>query len=63
MAGGAPVTQHYTEVCGADGYAPDASATARLAKKFVGADGDVPSGGLADAIRGVEKMMSVVEPT
>lgn len=63
MAGGAPVTAHYTEISGADGYAPDASATARLAKKFVGAEGDSPGGALADAISAVEQMMSVVEPT
>ncbi|HZQ07532.1 MAG TPA: corrinoid protein [Anaerolineae bacterium] len=63
MAGGAPVTAHYTELAGADGYAPDASATARMVKKFVGADGDAPGGALADAIAAVENMMSVVEPT
>lgn len=63
MAGGAPVTAHYTELAGADGYAPDASATARLVKKFVGADGDAPGGALAEAIRAVENMMSVAEPS
>jgi 5-methyltetrahydrofolate--homocysteine methyltransferase len=63
MAGGAPVTVHYTELSGADGYAPDASATARLAKSFVGITGDAPGGALADAIGAVEKMMSVVEPS
>ena len=62
MAGGAPVTAHYAQISGTDGYAPDASATARLAKKFVGAEGDVPTGALADAISAVENMMSVVEP-
>jgi 5-methyltetrahydrofolate--homocysteine methyltransferase len=63
MAGGAPVTAHYTQSAGADGYAPDASATARLAKQFVGADGDAPGGALAEAISAVENMMSVVEPS
>lgn len=63
MAGGAPVTAHYTEIAGADGYAPDASATARLAKKFVGSDGDAPGGALSDAINAIENMMSVVEPS
>lgn len=63
MAGGAPVTAHYTEIAGVDGYAPDASATARLAKKFVGADGAAPGGALADAISGIENMMRVVEPS
>jgi 5-methyltetrahydrofolate--homocysteine methyltransferase len=62
MAGGAPVTQHYTEIAGADGYAPDASATARLAQKFVGADAQAPSGALVDAVAAVEQMMSTVEP-
>lgn len=62
MAGGAPVTSHYAELSGADGYAPDASATARLAKQFVGAEGSVPGGALADAVNAVEKMMGVVEP-
>lgn len=62
MAGGAPVTAHYAQISGTDGYAPDASATARLVKQFVGVSGDVPGGALADAISAVEKMMSVVEP-
>ncbi|MBI4675549.1 MAG: corrinoid protein [Chloroflexi bacterium] len=63
MAGGAPVTAHYAEISGTDGYAPDASATARLAKQFVGDSGKAPSGALGDAINAVEKMMSVVEPS
>lgn len=62
MAGGAPVTAHYAEISGTDGYAPDASATARLVKQFVGASGETPGGALADAVSAVEKMMSVVEP-
>lgn len=63
MAGGAPVTEHYTKIAGCDGFAPDASATARLAKKFVGSEGDAPTGALAEAIAAVENMMGVVEPT
>lgn len=63
MAGGAPVTAHYAELSGADGYAPDASATARLAKEFVQAGGSVPEGALADAVSAVEQMMRVVEPS
>ncbi|HZQ07660.1 MAG TPA: corrinoid protein [Anaerolineae bacterium] len=35
MVGGAPVTQEYANKVGADGYAPDANATVRLAKKLV----------------------------
>jgi len=61
MAGGAPVTEHYAHLCGADAYCPDASATARKAKEFVGAEGGAPGGALADAIQAVEKMMSNVE--
>jgi len=37
MIGGAPVTQAYADQIGADGYAPDASSAARLAKKLLGA--------------------------
>jgi 5-methyltetrahydrofolate--homocysteine methyltransferase len=61
MAGGAPVTAHYAELCGADAYCPDASATARKAKEFVGSAGDAPGGALAEAVAAVEKMMSGVE--
>jgi 5-methyltetrahydrofolate--homocysteine methyltransferase len=35
MVGGAPVTATYAESIGADGYAPDASQAATLAKSFV----------------------------
>jgi 5-methyltetrahydrofolate--homocysteine methyltransferase len=36
LVGGAPVTQEYCDLVGADGYAPDASATVRLTKKLIG---------------------------
>ncbi len=62
MCGGAPVTQQYADIAGADAYAPDASATARKAQELVGASGDVPGGALADAVKAVEETMSVVEP-
>lgn len=62
MAGGAPVTEYYALAAGADAYCPDASATARRAKEFIGAAGDAPGGALAEAVQAVEKMMSVVEP-
>ena len=62
MAGGAPVTDHYATISGADAYCPDASATARRAKELVGAAGDAPGGALADAVTSMEKMLSVVEP-
>ena len=35
MVGGAPVTQEYADVVGADGYASDASAAVRLAKDLI----------------------------
>ncbi len=35
MIGGAPVTQAYADQIGADGYAPDASSAARLAKTLL----------------------------
>jgi 5-methyltetrahydrofolate--homocysteine methyltransferase len=37
MIGGAPVTQAYADEIGADGYAPDASRAATLAKELMGA--------------------------
>jgi len=37
MIGGAPVTQAYADEVGADGYAPDASRAASLAKELIGA--------------------------
>ncbi|MCU0519607.1 MAG: corrinoid protein [Anaerolineae bacterium] len=36
MIGGAPVTQAYADEIGADGYAPDASRAATLAKQLLG---------------------------
>jgi corrinoid protein of di/trimethylamine methyltransferase len=36
LVGGAPVTQEYADKVGADGYAPDASATVRLTKRLLG---------------------------
>ena len=38
LVGGAPVTQEYCDTVGADGYAPDASATVRLTKKLIGVE-------------------------
>lgn len=35
MVGGAPVTQEYADVVGADGYAADASTAVRLAKELI----------------------------
>jgi 5-methyltetrahydrofolate--homocysteine methyltransferase len=36
MVGGAPVTDSYAQEIGADGYAPDASAAAALARRLMG---------------------------
>ena len=36
LVGGAPVTQEYCDIVGADGYAPDASSCVRLTKKLIG---------------------------
>ena len=36
LVGGAPVTQEYADEIGADGWAPDASATVRLTKRLIG---------------------------
>lgn len=36
MIGGAPVTQHYANMIGADGYASDASSATRLARELIG---------------------------
>ena len=36
LVGGAPVTQEYCDTVGADGFAPDASATVRLTKRLMG---------------------------
>ncbi|MFN2232777.1 MAG: B12-binding domain-containing protein, partial [Anaerolineales bacterium] len=36
IIGGAPVTAEYAKQIGADGYAPDASQAATLAKGFIG---------------------------
>jgi 5-methyltetrahydrofolate--homocysteine methyltransferase len=36
LVGGAPVTQEYSDIVGADGYAPDASSCVRLTKKLLG---------------------------
>ena len=35
MVGGAPVTQEFADVVGADGYAPDAASATKLAKQLL----------------------------
>ena len=66
MVGGAPVTQEYADSVGADGFATDASAAVRLAKKLMvdmgydvsmgGGDGEGASA-LATAVQAVEELM------
>ncbi len=66
MVGGAPVTQEYADKVGADGYAKDASATVRLAKRFMQAMGyDMSGSGEASeaavqAVQAVEQFMDKV---
>jgi 5-methyltetrahydrofolate--homocysteine methyltransferase len=36
LVGGAPVTEEYADMCGADGYAPEANSAVRLTKKLLG---------------------------
>ena len=42
LVGGAPVTQAFCDLIGADGYAPDAASAAELAKVLLGAGSSVP---------------------
>lgn len=66
MVGGAPVTQEYADSVGADGFAPDASATVRLAKELMtdmgydvsmGGDNSEGASALASAVQAVEELM------
>ncbi len=63
MVGGAPVTQEYANKVGADGYAPDANATVRLAKQLVAqmgyevADTEIKEEVVA-AVQAVEALMN-----
>ncbi len=66
MVGGAPVTQLYADKAGADGYAPDASATVRLAKRLMSEMGyDITGGREASAeataaVTAMEQLMDQV---
>jgi len=70
MVGGAPVTQEYADHVGADGYAPDANQTVRLAKRFMVEMGyDISMGkettgkaALAAAVQTIEETMSKAGP-
>ena len=66
MVGGAPVTQEYADKVGADGYAKDANATVRLAKRLMQELGyDVSGSGEASeataaVVQAVEQFMDKV---
>jgi 5-methyltetrahydrofolate--homocysteine methyltransferase len=66
MVGGAPVTQEYATKVGADGYAPDANSTVRLAKQlavqmgYEVADVEIKEEVVA-AVAAVEAMMNKAE--
>lgn len=66
MVGGAPVTPEYADSVGADGFAPDASATVRLAKQLMvdmgydvsmGNDKSEGASALTTAVQAVEELM------
>ncbi len=38
MVGGAPVSQHFAEEIGADGYSDNANSAVKVARKLVGAE-------------------------
>ncbi|MEM7129725.1 MAG: corrinoid protein [Chloroflexota bacterium] len=66
MVGGAPVTQEFADSVGADGFAPDASAAVRLAKKLMvdmgydvtmGGDSSEGESALANAVQAVEDLL------
>ena len=66
MVGGAPVTAEYARKVGADGYAPDANATVRLARQLMAEMGyDTSGSGEASeaakaAVAAMEQLMDVV---
>lgn len=66
LVGGAPVTQEYATKVGADGYAPDASATVRLAKRLMEEMGYDTTGGAeaasetVAAVQAMEALMNQV---
>jgi len=57
MVGGAPVTEEYAKLAGADHYAPDASFATRMAKKIVGAAQAAENAALTQAADQVERLV------
>jgi 5-methyltetrahydrofolate--homocysteine methyltransferase len=57
MVGGAPVTEEYARLAGADHYAPDASMATRMAKQIVGAVQAAESPALTQAVELIDKTL------
>jgi len=57
MVGGAPVTEDYARLAGADRYAPDASMATRMAKEIVGAAQARESAALTQAVELIDQTL------
>jgi 5-methyltetrahydrofolate--homocysteine methyltransferase len=57
MVGGAPVTEEYAKLAGADHYAPDASFATRMAKQVVGAAQAAENAALTQAVELIDKTL------
>ena len=57
MVGGAPVTEEYAKLAGADRYAPDASMATRMAKEIVGAAQAKESAALTQAVELIDRTL------
>jgi methylmalonyl-CoA mutase cobalamin-binding domain/chain len=57
MVGGAPVTEEYAKLAGADHYAPDASIATRMAKQIVGAAQAAENAALTQAVELIDKTL------
>ncbi len=57
MVGGAPVTEEYAKLAGADHYSPDASIATRMAKQIVGAAQAAENEALAQAVELIDKTL------
>ena len=57
MVGGAPVTEEYARLAGADHYAPDASFATRMAKQIVGAAQAAENAALTQAVELIDKTL------
>jgi methylmalonyl-CoA mutase cobalamin-binding domain/chain len=57
MVGGAPVTEEYAKLAGADHYSPDASIATRTAKQIVGAAQAADNAALTQAVELIDKTL------